>query len=218
MKNPLISSRAFGLLKPILALALALSWGALAAAAENRTWTDAKGNTLTAEYLESTAKTVTLRTPDLRNIKVNIAELSEADQTYIADLREQERLANLITPIIKGEVVVRVYNWRSLGWSNEQTAELWEWDAEEQEKTTKIADVTVSYGLTYGNREEFKGSFVTTEPVTVNKDARIVVLAKFEVSHDGQRKTIEDTSAPVQLPQMNADGEVKLPTVRASLK
>jgi hypothetical protein len=198
----------------ILGFVLALS---TVTAGENRTWTDAKGNTLAAEYLESTSQTVTLRTPDLRNIKVKIGDLSEVDRKYIADLKEKERQANLITPIIKGEIVVRINNWSSLGWSNTQSAELWEWDAETQEPSTKIGDVEVEYFLNHGNRDQYEGKFVTLEPVTVDKSARIIVKAKFQVTHDGERKLIEDNSAPVQLPQMNADGEIKLPTVRATL-
>lgn len=87
------SSAHFGLSLVSLG-SFALQASALAAAPTlTRTWTDAEGGRVEAEFVDSTRGEVWLRTVDGQTFNVPIGRLSPADQRYVTELLRSEREA-----------------------------------------------------------------------------------------------------------------------------
>jgi hypothetical protein len=205
----------------VLASALLAAPGLLSAeeAKETfRTWTDAGGAKLEAEYISSTADTVTLRGKNLKNMKVPLDKLSEADQTFVKDRQKAEAEANNIKVSFKGEIAWSLSKtYMMMSWMNNQSTELWTWDEEGKKPKDKVTEFKTTYSTSSkGARFEMEG-YYQTEEVTVNKNDRFVILAKLRFDKDNRPVEEKDTSIPMSIPE-DAGATVKFPTVRASAR
>jgi len=185
--------------------------------AEARLWTDKNGRQVEAQYASSSPSTVTIRTGPTQTHEVPIADLSEADQAYVRELRAAEEAASKVEVIVKGDVVWRLGDWSSLNWSSKNALEIWTWNEKEQRPETKLASLEAEYQLNYGIRNQFEGNYSTEKPIVIPAGVRLVVKSFFNVTYNNEKKALEDISPPTTLPQVK-DGVIKLPTTRASAR
>ena len=201
-----------------IAFAIGLLLGAaqFATAAQTRSWTDAKGIRTEAEYISSTADTVMVRRPDGQALRLKISELSDVDRAFVAHKQIEEKEANMVRAVLKGEIMWRLPNYSSLGWSSSQPAEIWLWDDKTRQPIEKVASVNVTYINNQRNRNQFEGTFKTEKPLQIAKNARVIVKANFKISVNGKDRNLEELSVPVSLPPSNKD-EINLPASRFSI-
>jgi hypothetical protein len=195
---------------------MALLLSALPLRAAPRNWTTPQG-ALVAEYMNSTVDTVTLRAANGQALRLKLSDLAEADRTFVAEKQAESKKASLIEARIRGEIVWRIpLIWNSLGVSSGQPVEIWLWDDKTRKPTVKVAETTADYKINTSTRNQFEGTFVTKEPVSIAKDARVVVKARFKSSVNRKDKVLDEISVPATLPTVNK-GEIKLPTIRLSV-
>lgn len=181
-----------------------------------RTWTTAAGP-IEAEYLNSTADTVTVRAVNGQAMRLKLSEVGEADRSFVAEKQAAAKQANQIEASIHGDIVWRLpTNWSSLSIGGGQEIEIWLWDDRTRTPTVKLADTKADYTINIRTRNQYEGNYATTQPVTISKNAWVIVKAKLKTSVNGKQKSLEELSVPMSLPAANK-GVIKLPTVRLSV-
>jgi len=184
--------------------------------AEVHSWSDGKGGQIEAEYLNSTAQTVTIkRVPDGQVFRLMLKDCSEADRAYVAQLEAAAKEASMIEVPIRGEVVWRLPGWQSLSWSNQQNSEIWTWDEAAGKPAQKVATIAVNYESS-SKHNEFEGKFASTGAVRIPKEGKLVIRGIFNASVNGKTKSLDEYSQPVPIPAAGKDG-IDLRTVRFSL-
>ena len=202
---------------PIFCVQVAFIWFFAVASIQARPWSDGKGGTIEAEYVNSTADTVTIRrAADGQAFRLKISTLSEEDRAFVDQKQAEARAANMVEAKLAGEVAWRLPAWQSLSWQNEHPVEIWLWDEKSRTATEKVGDAKANYQRN-GNRNEFYGMYKTEAPVKYPKGSKFVVKAKFQANVNGRDRKLEETSQPMTPPPASAKGEVNLPTVRLSI-
>lgn len=165
-----------------------------------------------AEYVNSTADTVTIKRADGQALRLLLSECSQEDRDFVAEKQAAQIAANSIDATVSGKIIWKLPPWRNLSWSTRQNSELWSYDDKTGKPAEKIVDLPVSYESDF-RRSEFSGEFSTAGPVRLLKTGRFIIKGIFHGSVNGEDKSVEQLSAPFSLPQISK-GVIDLHTVR----
>ena len=180
--------------------------------AQGRPWTTANGQTIEAEYISATADSVTIRQANGQAFRLKLAECSEDDRAFVAAKHAEQIEANMIEAVVSGEIIWRLPDWSSLGWTNKQDSEIWMCDEKTGTPTEKVGSFSVDYhSITAG----FAGRYKTEAPIRLLKTGKFAIKGIFRARVNNEYKKAEQFSAPFSLPSIK-NGEIDLHTVRFS--